>query len=123
MATDSQDPPAVVTSRKRASGFWRQLRRLLVFQFKLYVDALRDFLLSLLSFGAFLLDVVHRQDGSESHFDQVLKLGRPTERAINLFDQHAPEEQDKHSLDGLIREVEERVRKDRSQPTGKANEK
>ena len=90
MAADSQDSSTAQASPKKAPGFWPQLRRLLVFQFKLYVDALRDFLLSLLSFGAFLLDVVHKQEGSQSHFEQVLKLGRRTEKAINLFDQHAP---------------------------------
>ena len=108
---DNSDSPNEEISRKIVSGFWPQLRRLLVFQFKLYVDALRDFLLSLLSIGAFLLDIVHKKNGSESHFEQVLKLGRRTEIAINLFDQRNPEEQSKESVDGLINQVEERIRK------------
>ena len=102
---------AVHSSRDaRQSRFWPQLKRLLIFQVKLYVDAFRDFFLSLLSLLAFLLDVLQQNHGPGSHFENVLKLGRRTEKAINLFDQHDPEQQDTRSVDGVIREVEKRFR-------------
>lgn len=93
--------------RKRYS-FWPQLRRVIVFQVKLYVDAFRDLLLSLLSFLAFVLDVLQQNHGPDSHFENVLKLGRRTEKAINLFEQYDPEQQGNRSVDGMIREVEKR---------------
>ena len=113
MEIDSSESQETATKPETGTGFWAKLRRLLVFQFKLYVDALRDFLLSFLSFWAFLLDVILNKSGEDSHFERVLKLGRRSERAINLFNQHSPEEQEKHSVDGLIREVEDRIRKEK----------
>lgn len=94
----------------RTNRFWPQLKRLLVFQIKLYVDAFRDFFLSLLSLLAFLLDVLQQNHGPGSHFENVLDLGRRTEKAINLFNQHDPAQQDPRSVDGVIREVEKRFR-------------
>lgn len=94
----------------RLDRFWPQLKRLLIFQVKLYVDAFRDFFLSLLSLLAFLLDVIQQNHGPGSHFENVLNLGRRSEKAINLFNQHDPEQQDARSVDGVIREVERRFR-------------
>jgi len=95
---------------KKQQRFWPQLKRLLIFQVKLYVDAFRDFFLSLLSLLAFVLDVIQQNHGPGSHFESVLSLGRRSEKAINLFDQHDPDEQDARSVDGVIREVEKRFR-------------
>lgn len=90
-------------------GLWRQLRRLLVFQLKLYIDAFRDILLSPLSAIAVLLDVLQNNDEQESHFSRVLRWGRRTERAINLFEQHDLHGQDRNTVDGLIRDVEDKL--------------
>ncbi|GAB5500646.1 MAG: hypothetical protein PsegKO_29570 [Pseudohongiellaceae bacterium] len=106
--TDGAGPR--VGKEARLDRFWPQLKRLLVFQLKLYVDAFRDFFLSLLSLLAFLLDVIQRNHGPDSHFENVLSLGRRTEQAINLFNQHDPEQQDVRSVDGVIREVGKRFR-------------
>ena len=89
---------------------WPQLRRLLIFQLKLYIDALRDFLLSLLSIGAFILDVISNSHGPDSHFESVLKLGRRSERMINLFDQYPNEEGGSSRVDDIIDTVETRFR-------------
>jgi hypothetical protein len=118
MANDSSDssfpaePQAALNTKHAAGGFWSKLRRFLVFQFKLYVDAIRDFALSFLSICAFVLDLIFHTPGKESYFDRVLRLGRRTERAINLFDQFHPDEQDQRSVDKFIDDVEERIRKD-----------
>lgn len=89
---------------------WPQVRKLLVFQIKLYIDALRDLLLSALSLGAFLIDIVQRNEGPESYFEKVLKFGRRTERSIDLFNHYDVEHQDEHSVDSILNEVEEKIR-------------
>jgi hypothetical protein len=90
--------------------FWPQLKRLLIFQIKLYVDAIRDLLLSALSLFAFIGDVMLQNHGKDSLFEGVLRLGRKSERAINLFEQYDPGSQGRHSVDGVIRKVEDRFR-------------
>lgn len=89
---------------------WPQVRKLLVFQLKLYIDAFRDLLLSALSLGAFLIDIVQQNTGPESYFEKVLKFGRHTERSINLFNHFDREQQDGHSVDSILDEVEEKIR-------------
>tara|TARA_X000001036_G_C20108231_1_gene574064 strand:- start:54 stop:326 length:273 start_codon:yes stop_codon:yes gene_type:complete len=90
------------------------LKRFLVFQFKLYVDAFRDLVLSALSLFGFTLDVVLMHEPEESLFDKVLGMGRCSERAINLFNQHDKEQEGPVSIDGLVDEMEERLK--RQQP-------
>jgi hypothetical protein len=64
---------------------WHLLRNVLVFQMKLAVDALRDFVLSPLSLGAALLDLATGTDREPLYFEQILALGRRSEGWINLF--------------------------------------
>ncbi len=90
---------------------WPQVRKLLVFQIKLYIDAFRDLLLSALSLGAFLIDLLQRNEGPDSYFERVLKFGRHTEHAINLFNQFDAGQHDEHSVDSLLNEVEDKIRK------------
>ena len=90
---------------------WPQLRKLLVFQVKLYIDAFRDILLSILSLGAFVIDLVQQNDGPDSYFDKVLQFGRSTERSINLFNQFDATERGARSVDSVIEEVEERFKR------------
>ncbi len=89
---------------------WPQLRKFLVFQIKLYIDAFRDILLSALSLGAFIIDIVQQNDGPDCYFERVLRFGRSTERSINLFNQFDSDEQGKRSVDGIIDEVEEKFK-------------
>jgi hypothetical protein len=90
---------------------WPQLRKFLVFQIKLYVDAFRDILLSALSLGAFILDLIQQNEGPDSFFEKVLQFGRRTERSINLFNQFGVDERGDRSVDSIIDEVEERFRR------------
>lgn len=89
---------------------WPQVRKLLVFQLKLYIDAFRDLLLSVLSLGAFLIDIIQGNEGPGSYFEKVLKFGRHTERSINLFNHFDVEQQDEHSVDSILDGVEEKIR-------------
>lgn len=97
--------------KEKVEQLWPQVRKLLVFQLKLYIDAFRDIFLSMLSLGAFLIDLVQQNRGPDSYFEAVLKFGRRTERAINLFNQYDPQQQDSTSVDRILDEVEDRFRK------------
>jgi len=90
---------------------WPQVRKLLVLQLKLYIDAFRDLFVSALSLGAFAIGLVQGNDGPDCYFEQIMKLGRRTERAINLFNQHDPAMQDGHNVDSILKDVEERLRR------------
>lgn len=90
---------------------WPQVRRLLVLQLKLYIDAFRDICLSGLSLGAFLIDLIQRNNGPDCYFEQIMKLGRRTERAINLFERYEPDAQDEVGVDSILRKMEDRWRR------------
>ncbi len=92
------------------AGMWSQLKRFLLFQVKLYLDATRDLFLSFFAIFAFIADVVFQLHGENSLFEKLLGVGRKTERAINLFNQYDAAEQGIDSVDGLVREVEDRLR-------------
>jgi len=92
------------------TGLWSQLKRFLLFQVKLYLDATRDLFLSFFALFAFLADVIFQLHGEASLFEKLLGLGRKTEKAINLFNQYDAAEQGVDSVDGLVREVEDRLR-------------
>ena len=61
------------------------LWEVLVFQFKLALDGLRDLLLSPLSLGAAILGLFFGADEPARYFRRVLNFGRRTETWINLF--------------------------------------
>ena len=95
---------------EKMEAVWPQLRRLLVLQVKLYVDAFRDIFLSAVSLGAFLIDVVQGNSGPDCYFEKVLRFGRNTERSIHLFNQYDPEYQAANTVDGVINDLEERFK-------------
>ena len=84
---------------------WELLRNVLAFQLKLAVDALRDVVLSPISLGAALLDLVSGTDRDPLYFEQVLTLGRRTEGWINLFGA-APGADEGPGIDRLVERVE-----------------
>ena len=87
---------------------WLPIRKLIVFQFKLYIDAFRDVLLSILSLFAVVLDIIFQTSGSDSYFEKVLVLGRRTERAINLFN-HFDAKDSGANVDSIFEQVEKTV--------------
>ena len=110
MTEKPEQEPVPASSPSGKKRRWPQVRRFLVFQIKLYVDAFRDFFLSLLSFPAFIMDLIEGKEGEDSHMESILKLGRRSEKAINLFEQHSREEQDGHSVDSIIDHVEQKIK-------------
>jgi hypothetical protein len=92
------------------------LRHLLFFQVKLALDALRDFLLSPLSVGAFLLDAITRPPYERSLTYRLMLLGRRSDRVINLFDEHG--EGGHYTVDETLGSVEQSLQARRRGPGG-----
>jgi hypothetical protein len=87
------------------------VREAAVLQLKLLVDGIRDALLIPVSLVAALIGLVRGGPDADREFRHVLKLGRRSERWINLFG-HRPPLLRSHpggSLDMLLDRVEETV--------------
>ncbi len=84
------------------------LREAAVLQLKLLVDGLRDALLIPLSLVAAAVGLLRGGDDCELEFRRVIKLGRRSERWINLFGDHRPLDRLRgaRSMDNIIDEVE-----------------
>jgi len=82
------------------------IKRLLMFQLKLFFDALRDILLSPISIIATIIDMIEGRRGQKSYFSLLLKYGRESERRINLFEQHSRKSKSKN-LDTVVQQVED----------------
>lgn len=91
---------------------WPQIRQLLIFQVKLYVDALRDLLMSPLSIAIFIIDLIQKNNGDKALFNSLLEFGRKTEKAINLFNQYDQHDKELTGIDAIVSQVEESVRKE-----------
>lgn len=64
---------------------WSLIRDIAVLQVKLIVDGLRDFILVPVSLVAGVISLVRGETRSESAFYELLRLGKKSERWINLF--------------------------------------
>ncbi len=97
-------------------------RDVVAFQAKLLVDGLRDVLLSPISIGAALIDLLIPGDDGGKRFYAVLRLGRRTEGWINLFG--AADRQDPEAVpqgvDVLLDELEVLVRDPQRRDEAKA---
>ena len=91
-------PPKEPLPRKKA------LRHILVFQIKLFADAIRDLLFSPISFLAFVFDLIVRPPVENSLSYRVMLLGRETDRMINLFGEHTLA--DGYTIDATVKDVE-----------------
>jgi hypothetical protein len=87
---------------------WQIFRSLLVFQYKLLIDATKDFLLSPLALAAALVDIVRPAPSSRMLFPALMRLGRKAERAINLFGRGTNE--GGWTVDRLVDSVETSIR-------------
>jgi hypothetical protein len=88
------------------------LHDVVVFQFKLFVDGLRDLLISPVSIFAALIDLLVPGDDGGKRFYAVVRYGRRTEEWINLFgaaDVAGPK-QEASGMDVILADLEEMVR-------------
>ncbi len=81
------------------------LRHVLVFQFKLAMDGLRDVLLSPISLLAALAGILTNHPDPSRYFKQLLQLGHRSDKWINLFDTH-DEESESLTSDDFVRKAE-----------------
>jgi len=82
-----------------------------VLQIKLLVDGLRDAMLIPISLVAALLGLLRGGPDCDREFRRVIKLGRRSERWINLFGHHQPlsRSHPARSMDSIIEQVESTV--------------
>ena len=103
---DSHKNRLFSTSKPRSNASRRAshpFRRLVIFQLKLALDALRDILLSPVSLICGLLDLISNSEGENSYFERLMRFGCYTEKRINLFEQHFDEAA---TVDNLVNQVE-----------------
>ena len=87
---------------------WQIFRRMAVFQYKLLIDAAKDFLLSPLSIIAALIDMANPRPQSQMMFTRLMRQGRRAERAINLFGK--PVRESEWTVDRLVDSLEDTLR-------------
>lgn len=83
--TDPSPSPGTSLTAPPGHDRWALVWDVLVFQVKLALDALRDVVLSPLSFGALLLGLVAGGNRPYRYFEGLLRAGRTSEHVINLF--------------------------------------
>jgi hypothetical protein len=90
------------------------LRTVVIFQFKLFVDGLRDVILVPVSIIAAALDLLSGAPSTSGNFASVMNMGRRSERYIDLFGErknNVPGDPDvEPGLDDLLSMVENQVR-------------
>lgn len=93
-------------------GHFRLIRDLLAFQFKLFLDGLRDVLLSPISIVSVIVGIVVSPKRPGKYFYRLMDLGYDTDRWINLFNKHNEENEDRLSPDAFVRHAETIVLKE-----------
>ncbi len=88
--------PASLPSAPGNDEHWKFLRDVLVFQFKMLLDNVRDFALMPVSLIAALIDLVFKGERQGALFYQVLRWGAHSERVIDVYS--AIEEHEKPGL-------------------------
>ena len=77
--------PTSIVPRPDTTDRWKFLRDVLVFQFKMFLDNLRDFALMPVSLVAALIDLVVKGEREGALFYKVLKWGRHSEEVIDVY--------------------------------------
>ena len=93
-----------MASEKQDMSIGKSLRHLVVFQLKLALDAVRDFAFSPMSIIAFVLDALLSPPYEQSLTYRLKKLGRRSDRVINLFDEFG--DRGHYTVDETFKEVE-----------------
>ena len=110
---DPSTPPGSMPSTPEHDTHLSRLQLLtdvLVFQFKLLVDGLRDLLLSPLSILAAVIGLVLGGDRPDQYFRRVVRFGLRTEKWINLFGEHGGPGTADHLVDPLRSRVIDEAR-------------
>jgi hypothetical protein len=88
------------------------VRNSVIFQLKLMVDGFRDLVLLPVSLVATIIGLLRGGDEPEREFNQIIEVGRESERWINLFGNHSDEDNSNAivSIDSLFTKVEETLK-------------
>lgn len=88
------------------------IRNTVVFQLKLMADGFRDLVLLPVSLIAAIIGVLRGGDQPDREFQQVIQVGRDSEKWINLFGNHETPENSNvaASIDALFIKVEETLK-------------
>lgn len=97
------------SNEKAVTGRGELIRRVIVFQFKLLLDGLRDLMLSPLSLLSAVAGLLLGGSDPAGPFRRVLALGRRTEGYIRLFDDPWQSRGDA-GLDEVLHTLERRLR-------------
>jgi len=100
-----------VVKTKDRSSRWSLIRRVAIFQVKLFADGLRDLFLSPISFFFAGIGIVFGGRNPHGAFDRLMQAGHITDSWIDLFGHHASHG-DRPSLERMIDEVERALRED-----------
>ena len=111
MSSPDSDPPETPSD---SESRWELIRDLLIFQLKLAIDAFRDVILVPVSLVAGAVDLATGNDRQSANFYEVVRLGRRSERWINLFGAvegpaEDPSQDPEPTLDSLVGQVERLV--------------
>lgn len=98
-----------IESDSLSSSRGQLLRRALTFQAKLFVDGLRDLVLSPISFVAALLGIILYHDTPQKLFNKVMSFGRRSEQWIDLFECHEQSDTSENNFETLLADVEKIV--------------
>ncbi len=98
-------------SEKSNTPRWDLTRETAILQVKLLADGMRDAILIPVSFFAALIGLIRGGDQADREFRKVIKLGRRSERWINLFGHQKPLGRSHRagSLDMVLGQIEDVV--------------
>ncbi|MFK8031325.1 MAG: hypothetical protein AB8G18_13905 [Gammaproteobacteria bacterium] len=112
MKADREDLPLPNATRGQVA------RDLLVFEAKLFLDGLKDVILSPVSLIAGLIGIAFGRDNPGLPLYEVLRFGKRMEGWINMFSAAYPVDKARYTKPG---EAEEPIEDDPSEPEGIAN--
>ena len=88
----------------------KAFRHVLVFQIKLFADAVRDLFLSPISMVVFLIDAIRRPLLKDSLTLKLMLAGRRSDRIINLFNEHSTSGE--FTIDASVAELETAIHRE-----------
>ena len=104
---NSRDP---LTVESGSNERWKFFRDVLVFQLKMLLDNIRDFVLMPVSLVAALIDLIFKGKRQGSLFYQVLRWGAHSEEVINVYSaietQERPRVNPNYTVDAVIARLE-----------------
>jgi len=102
--------PDPLTVESGSNERWKFFRDVLVFQFKMFLDNVRDFALMPVSLLAALIDLIFKGKRHGSLFYQVLRWGAHSEEVINVYSaietQERPRVNPNYTVDAVIAQLE-----------------